>query len=241
MNNAAKRLISPFARVYENYIVNRFHNLYYNGRYGDPKIFKRTTWMGVPCSKCPLDLWIYQEIVNELKPDLIIETGTYMGGSALFLAQMLDYIGKGAVVTIDIEDNPKAHRGTRLNLDSVGGLRPQHPRIEYISGSSTDPELLEDIARRYKRDTCMVLLDSDHSEAHVTRELGLLSSFVSLGSYMIVEDTNINGHPTFRRFGPGPYEAVQKFLRQSDEFEVDKTREKFLLTFNPMGFLKRVR
>jgi cephalosporin hydroxylase len=87
----------------------------------------------------------------------------------------------------------------------------------------------------------IALLDSDHSQAHVSRDLDLLSKYVSVGSYLVVEDTNINGHPTFRRFGPGPYEPVRGFLCRSDEFEVDRTREKFLMTFNPMGFLKRVR
>ena len=85
------------------------------------------------------------------------------------------------------------------------------------------------------------ILDSDHTEAHVSRELELLAPYVTPGSYLIVEDTNINGHPTYPTFGPGPYEAVSTFLRAHPEFVVDTAREKFLMTFNPGGFLRRVR
>jgi cephalosporin hydroxylase len=87
----------------------------------------------------------------------------------------------------------------------------------------------------------MVILDSDHSQSHVEKELKLFAPLVTLNSYLIVEDTNINGHPAYPSFGPGPYEAVETFLRTNDNFEVDSSREKFLMTFNPKGYLKRVR
>jgi cephalosporin hydroxylase len=86
-----------------------------------------------------------------------------------------------------------------------------------------------------------VILDSDHSKDHVKREMDLLSDYVSVGSYLIVEDTNINGHPAYRKFGPGPYEAVVEFLSKNDDFVMDRSREKFLMTFNPKGYLKRVK
>ena len=85
-----------------------------------------------------------------------------------------------------------------------------------------------------------MILDSDHSQDHVSKELSLLAPHVNVGSYIIVEDTNVNGHPTFREHGKGPYEAVQEFLKSNREFVVDESREKFLMTFNPMGFLKRI-
>lgn len=91
----------------EERIIRDFHNLYYNGLHGQGKIFQHTSWMQVPCFKCPLDLWIYQEIIAEIQPDLIIETGTLFGGSALFMAHMLDIIGKGEVITIDIQERLK--------------------------------------------------------------------------------------------------------------------------------------
>jgi cephalosporin hydroxylase len=172
IKSLAKRTLAPLWRRYENYLVKGFHRIYYNGRMGEGKIFKDTTWMGTPCLKCPLDMWIYQEILSEVCPDLIIETGTNEGGSALFLANMLDMLGNGNVVTIDILER----------------ARPQHPRIEYVTGSSSDVSLIDDVIGRRKFGSCMVILDSDHSTGHVSQELKLLSRYVTLGSYLIVEE-----------------------------------------------------
>lgn len=210
----------------ESQIVNAFHNLYYNGPQGAEKnTYLNTYWMGVLCQKCPLDLWIYQEILFETRPDLIVETGTYSGGSALYLAHLCDLLGHGHVVTIDIEERP----------------RPAHPRISYIHGSSSDPEIIaQALACVEKKENILVILDSDHSEQHVLRELELLSQLVKVGGYLIVEDTNVNGHPTLPSFGPGPFEAVEKFAQQNPSFEIDLSKEKFMMTFNPRGFLKRV-
>jgi cephalosporin hydroxylase len=205
-------------------VVNAFHDIYYNGLPGEGPIFQRTYWMGVPCLKCPLDLWIYQEICHEIRPDVIIETGTHLGGSALFMAHMMDLLGKGEVVTIDT--NP--------------AVRPAHPRVRYVLGSSVDEAPLARVLGDRPAEVRMVILDSDHSKAHVKRELELLSPYVTVGSYLIVEDTNINGHPTYPAFGPGPFEALGEFLDGTTDFIVDPSREKFLMTFNPKGFLKRV-
>ncbi|TAM45919.1 MAG: cephalosporin hydroxylase [Gammaproteobacteria bacterium] len=209
----------------EKKIVKRFHELYYNGPDTSGRIYENTYWMGTSCLKCPLDLWIYQEIMYEVRPDLIIETGTHAGGSALYLAHICDLFGAGHVATIDIDKRP----------------RPAHKRISYIHGSSSDPET---VAKAFdsvkKKERVLVILDSDHSEEHVSRELKLLASLVTRGSYLIVEDTNINGHPAYPTFGPGPYEAVQKFIEKNKDFEIDPSREKFLMTFNPRGYLKRI-
>jgi len=180
--------------------------------------------MGIPCLKCPLDLWIYQEIITEVRPDLIVETGTHYGGSALFIAHMLDIVGKGMIVTIDIAEHP----------------RPSHPRIRYITGSSADADLIDSVFREHEAEVCLVILDSDHSKDHVSQELRLLAPHVNVGSYMIVEDTNINGHPTCSSFGEGPFEAVKDFLKSNPNFAVDESREKFLMTFNPAGYVKRI-
>ena len=209
----------------EQTIIDQFHSLYYNGPEGEDYTYKRTYWMKVPCLKCPLDLWIYQEIIAEVQPDLIIETGTYMGGSALFMAHMLDIIGKGEVITIDISDDQH---------------RPTHPRIKYVKGSSTDVNLINSMLTGRSDEPRLVVLDSDHSKNHILEELNLLAPYVSLGSYIIVEDTNINGHPTYPTFGEGPYEAVEEFLKINSNFIVDESREKFLMTFNPRGYLKRM-
>jgi cephalosporin hydroxylase len=207
-------------------VVDRFHHLYYYGEPGEHQVWVRTFWMNVPCIQCPLDLWIYQEIISELRPDLVIETGTLLGGTSLFLAQSLDAIGKGKVISIDLEDLP----------------RPAHPRIEYVAGSSTDAELIGRLfADRPTEETRLVILDSDHAKAHVLAEMRLFAPFVGLGSYLIVTDSNTNGHPVFSDYGPGPYEAVEQFLSECDEFQVDSVREKHKLTFNPRGYLKRVK
>jgi len=195
------------------------------GLSGKGSIYKSTTWMGVPCFKCPLDMWIYQEILLEIKPDLIVETGTYMGGSALYLAQICDILQNGKVITIDIDKRE----------------RRDHPRVEYITGSSIDPSLVEAIfVNNSTAKKVLVILDSDHSEQHVIKELELFSKYVSVGSYMIVEDSNLNGHPTYSSHGPGPWEAVQQFIKKYKNFEVDKNRERFLMTFNPNGYLKKI-
>jgi cephalosporin hydroxylase len=175
--------------------------------------------------KTPFDLWIYQEMLHELMPDLIIETGTAEGGSALYLASICDLIGSGRIVTIDIEE---------------GAARPAHDRIRYVLGSSTDPKIVKLIADETSTaSSVLVILDSDHSACHVSAEIEAYAPFVTPGSYLIVEDTNINGHPVYKSFGPGPMEAVKAFLDRSDDFSIDRSRQKFGLTFNPNGYLKR--
>lgn len=203
-------------------IINEFNRTYYNSMvWGNG----RTTWLGTTILKCPTDVWIYQEILYDLKPDIIIETGTFNGGSALFLASILDLIGNGDIITIDIEDRKD---------------RPQHKRISYLLGSSVSKEVLDDIEKRISnKQKVMVILDSDHRKNHVLNELRLYNKFVTSNSYLIVEDSNVNGHPVQTDFGPGPMEAIEEFLRESKDFTVDNDKEKFLLTFNPKGYLKK--
>jgi cephalosporin hydroxylase len=205
----------------EEIITNMFHHIYY-----DSRVWERTHWLGFPLLKCPLDTWIYQEIIYETRPDVIIETGTFQGGSALFMAFICDMVGNGEIVTIDI----------------AGQQRPAHPRITYLTGSSTSPEIVDRVAELIKnKEKRLVILDSDHSREHVLNELRIYGNFVSQSSYLIVEDTNINGHPVRPDFGPGPMEAVEEFLRGNDLFVIDKAREKFFLTQNPNGYLRRVK
>src|ERR1017187_7053232 len=116
-------------RSKERDVIREFHKLYYYSSVAG-KTWSDTWWQGIQVLKCPLDLWIYQEIIFRLKPDLIIETGTYKGGAAHFLASVLDLIGKGEIITIDIEEYSN---------------RPVHPRITYLHGSSTDQKILQQI------------------------------------------------------------------------------------------------
>jgi cephalosporin hydroxylase len=203
-------------------VVDPFHRLFYDSGWFT---WSDTKWLGVPTQKCPLDLWVYQEILEETRPAVIVECGTAFGGSALFLASMCDLLGRGDVITIDVDPYPD---------------RPVHDRITYLTGSSTALETIERVAAFVaEREPVLVFLDSDHSKNHVLDELRLYSRFVSPGSYLIVEDTNVNGHPVLEDFGPGPAEAVDCFLAEEPAFFVDKTREKYFLTFNPNGYLCR--
>jgi cephalosporin hydroxylase len=190
--------------------------------YGESHVVMGTFWMGRHVYKCPTDLWIYQELLHYTKPDLIVETGTHSGGSALFLASMCDLMDRGRVITIDV-----------LPQDD----RPVHPRIEYITGSSLSPAVLEQVrVEAADAERVMVILDSDHSRDHVLAELREYAPLVSEGCYVIVEDTMAGVLPGH---GPGPDEAIQEFLAENDLFAVDPVCEKFLMTFQPGGYLKR--
>lgn len=203
-------------------IAHRFHRMWYASMVWNGGV----TWEGVPILKNPLDLWLYQEILLETRPDLIIETGTYRGGSALYLARILDIIGSGRIISVDTNEIAD---------------RPVHPRITYVTGSSTDPEVVADLASAARAvERVMVILDSDHSAEHVSEELRHLASFVTAGCYLVVEDTNINGHPARPGFGPGPMEAVTDFIGgEGRAFFQEKSMERFYMTFNPMGWLRR--
>ena len=200
--------------------ISRAHEVFY-----ESDAWTRATWLGAQALKNPLDLWVYQEIMVETRPELIVETGTYRGGSALFLASVCDLLGTGEVVSIDIEP---AH-------DDY----PLHPRITYLSGrSSTHPDVVAEVAERAAGRRILVVLDSDHSQAHVEAELDAYAPLVPVGCYVIVEDSNIG---LIRQdLLPGPLEAAEAFLSRTDDFEIDREREKFLITFNPSGYLRRV-
>ncbi|HDY67078.1 MAG TPA: cephalosporin hydroxylase [Candidatus Scalindua sp.] len=181
--------------------------------------------MGVCLSKCPLDAWIYQEIIWEIRPEVIIETGTAQGGSALFFASLCDLLKKGEVITIDIVDD----------------CNVSHSRMHRIIGDCLSNEVISKIKKIAGNKSAMVILDSAHNREHVLKEMELYSEFVSIGNYMVVEDTNLSGHPVRPSWEGGPMEAVEKFMRNRKDFEIDRTREKFYLTFYPKGFLRRIK
>ena len=203
-------------------LARHFHRAYY---YGIEDTVLGSHWLGTKTVKLPLDMWIYQEILTELRPRLVVETGTYHGGSAHYLASILDLLGGGRVVTIDVQRLPG---------------RPEHPRIDYLLGSSVDPAIVERVgALAAAGGPVLVVLDSDHARDHVLAELRAYADLVTPGSYLIVEDTNVNGHPVLPHWGPGPTEAVAEFLAERADFAVDRTRERLLLTMNPGGYLRR--
>ncbi len=201
--------------------VSRAHDILYLS-----DAWTETTWLGAQALKNPLDLWIYQEIMVETRPELIVETGTYRGGSAFYLASICDLLGAGEVLSVDVKP---------LRDDY-----PAHPRITYLGGrSSTDPEVVAEVRARAAGKRTLVVLDSDHSQAHVEAELAAYAEIVPLGCYLIVEDSNIG--QIRKDLLPGPLEAIESFVARTDEFEIDRAREKFLITQNPSGYLRRVR
>ena len=153
--------------------------------------------------------------------------GRPQAGARSLLASLCDLLGGGEVITVDIEEQAD---------------RPAHPRIKYLRGSSVDEALVGQIKDIVKgAGPVMVILDSDHSKEHVLDELRIYGELVTEESYLIVEDTNVNGHPVFQLHGPGPWEAVEQFLRETDGFAADREREKFFVTFNPKGYLRKLK
>ncbi len=201
----------------------------YHIYFEENRLWENITWFGVPMWKLPNDIIIIQEIIFETKPEAIIETGTGYGGSALFYASILKLIGRGKVLTVDVRDDFKKYKDLNL-VDYV---------LPFI-GSSTDASIVRRIKELTDGRSTMVILDSFHSERHVFDELILYANLVSVGNYLIVEDTHMNGNPVPWEYDEGPMGAVKKFLKNDKRFEIDKSREKLIMTFNPNGFLKRI-
>lgn len=188
--------------------------------------FGGVRWLGVPIWQNVLDLWTIQETIAELRPALVIETGTSRGGSALFYAHLLDRLGEGRVITIDIE--------RRHDLD--------HPRIQFLHGSSTDPAVVDQVwtAARAAEGPVMVILDGDHSRAHVSSELEIYSALVTPGSFLLSQDGVIDQLAIFTDSRPGPLGANRDFLARHPEFEHDRERNsRFIITHHPSGWLRR--
>lgn len=204
---------------------------YHSWYYGEP-VWTKTTFLGVLCLKSVSDMWNYQEVLAERKPSLVIEFGTYQGGSALYFAEILKLVTPDArVLTVDVD-----HSG-------VGAAARENQRIEFLQGDTTSAMVLARIRelRQLHPGNIFVILDSDHHKDHVLKELRQLREVTVAGDYVVVEDGNINGHPVLPDFGPGPYEAIEEyFLQYPDDYESDQAREhKFGFTFAPKGFLIR--
>jgi len=206
---------------------------YYHLWYYNTGVWQQTTWMGVQTYKSPMDMWNYQEILFSLKPSVVIEFGTWHGGSALFFSSIMQQIGRSyIVVSVDIE------------ASRISEKAKSDPGVRLLTMSSAAPELkeiLKDI-REKNPGPAFAILDSDHSKQHVLAEMTNLRDILVAGDYLVVEDSNINGHPVAKSFGPGPYEAIQEYFRMfPHDYEHDFNRErKFGFSFAPNGFLRRL-
>lgn len=212
--------------------VEDFHKLYHSN--GSRTWSGNTKWLNHKILKAVTDLWIYQEIIYETKPDIIIDVGTGEAGCTIYMAHVLDMMNLNSkILSIDTE-----------NTNHKDWL-PVHDKITYITGSSILEETITNVRQYIKfpiKENILVILDSDHHKEHVLKELQIYSRFVRPGNYLIVEDTNLSSHPMYSDFD-GPYEAVQEFLQDKDnnkKFVIDESKEKFYLTFNPSGYLKRI-
>lgn len=184
----------------------------------------RVRWLGVPTLKNPLDAWIMQEILHEVRPDILIEIGGGAGGSALFFCSVLDSLNHGTVLSIESDTSHWA---------------ASHPRLTLVQGDCADPQIVAQIHRHCAGKRTLVVHDGDHTRSAVLRDLLAYAPVVSQGSYFVVEDgiVDVLDIPGFT--GEGPLPAIRDFIRNHPEFEIDKSRERYLVTNNPSGYLRR--
>jgi len=191
-------------------------------------VFDQVKWMGSPALKNVLDAWIYQEILYEVQPDVLIEIGSRYGGSTKYFADIMGILGKGEVLSIDMDR-------------SVYEL--EHERVTALTGNSSNPEILSAVKERCKNKTVMVIQDGDHRMHQVLEDLKDYSKFVSINSYFIIEDgiVDLFHHGDSLGFEEkGPLAAIEEFLSYNSHFVIDSSRERYILTYNPKGFLKRI-
>ena len=199
----------------------------------DIPIWRNMWFQNVRIEKNPLDLWMMQQIIYETRPEFIIETGTWRGGSALYWAYTLNGMGleQSRVITVDIQD-----------LNGNAAANPLWKKyVKFMKGSSTDAKIVGEIQKLVAGHKTLVVLDSDHRLTHVLNELHAYAPMVTSKSYLVVEDTHLDGVPTQKDFGPGPLAAVQTFLAEpaGKDFTQDFAREALIMTFNPGGWLRK--
>jgi cephalosporin hydroxylase len=185
------------------------------------------TWLGHPIWQNIADLWVTQEVISALRPSLIIETGTNRGGSSLFYANLMDLLGHGSVITMDVE---KMHDIS-------------HPRVTCLVGDSTAEFMVSRVLEAAEKvmGHVLVILDSDHSPEHVRNELAAYHSMVTQGSYVLVQDGITDTLPAAAAWRPGPLPAIEAFLAETPSFAIDQSLcHKFPISHHPKGWLKKL-
>lgn len=191
------------------------------------RIMTSTAYHGVKTLKNPMDFWVYQELLYQIQPDVILEIGNNWGGSTLALAHQLDMAGKGRVIGIDIDQS------------KIPDIVRNHPRIHLIESDASEAfPLIRNMISKNER--VFVIEDSSHTYENTLNVLRLYGELVRKGDYFIVEDT-ICHHGLDVGPDPGPYEAVESFIKENDSYVVDRSIESFVLTWNPKGYLKKVK
>lgn len=196
------------------------------------------TWLGRPIIQYPQDIMVVQELIWKIKPDLVIETGIARGGSLIFTASILELIGKGNVIGVDIDI--RKHNREEIEKHTL------FKRITMIEGSSIDKKTIKKIFKLSEgKKKILVLLDSFHTHSHVLKELKSYSPLVNKGSYLVVFDTVVEDMPknSFPNRpwdkGNNPKTAVKEFLKKNNRFKIDANLEKkLMITSSPSGFLK---
>jgi cephalosporin hydroxylase len=188
--------------------------------------WRRTTWLGEPVRTAPTDLLAYQEILTRVRPDWVVEIGAGDEGRAGFLASICELIDHGRVLSLRSPELP----------DPV-----PHPRLQALAGSPSDPDVRGRVHELVGSGSAVVVLGECTDRATTARQFEDYAGLVGVGSYVVVTDTVVNGRPVWPSFGPGPFEAVKQILAHHGEFVADPDMEKYALSFNPGGFLRRVR
>jgi cephalosporin hydroxylase len=185
-------------------------------------VTENVRYRGVLTWKNVLDLWIVQEIIHDTQPEVVVEIGSKFGGTTLWLSDVMRSVGSGRVISIDLV------RPATNFLDNV----------QFVQGDSVASETVATVEESRASRRTMVMTDGNHAADHVLAELELYSPMVAPGCYFIVED-GIVDVMAWQKYTPGPLVAVQKFLCTNNQFVIDESREKFILTYAPSGFLKR--
>jgi len=204
------------------------------------KLMYELTWLGRPIIQFGSDMIMLQQLVWEVKPDIFIETGIAHGGSLIYTASLFELIGNnGQVIGIDVEIRP--HNRTAIEQHAL------YKRIHMIEGSSVDKSTIESLEKLLvEGKTITVMLDSNHSKDHVLKELELYSKYVTVGSYLIVQDGAqkwVSDIPRGKAewFDNNPLAAIDEFLRINDNFEIDESYTRLGITSSPSGYLRRIK